>query len=224
MMRKRLDRVRQTAMGRYRRLSAYGPCRHIEGAMIFVPIDRYLTRVHIAEDEARREVAEIDRRPFVHLAHVSIANPPRLAARHHGQDPFVEAIAMTLDVENGVDAVAASDEARQKRPLPAPPGVGRVDGVAEADIHVGFLEQDIALDQQLLGKARPVTLSEQLGPLLQQIIRHPDRIECDVGGGRSKSVAGRPPARPRRRRDASARPSGRCDPRRRRHRWPGSPP
>ena len=134
------------------------------------------------EDQPRGQVREVDGDVGVHLAHVTVAQargfaPHRL--RHHALD---HAPLIRLQGEQFLQAVDSLEHPLEHRPFEPVPGDARGDGVGEPDVHVGALQQDVALDQQLVLDPVGEPAAEQLGSLAQDVVVGAHRPEGDVGG------------------------------------------
>src|SRR5690606_21476922 len=92
------------------------------------------------------------------------------------------------------EAVEGADRLRQADQQATEPGRGAAGGgerAAELYVHVGLLQQEIALDEQLLGRARLEAAAQSLHRFAQDVVVQVQRMEGDVGGDDDRRSAGR---------------------------------
>ena len=74
------------------------------------------------------------------------------------------------------------DDVGKQSLFPPLPVITGDDRPRKPDIHVGFLEQQVALDDQFLGKALVDSAVKQARRLVQYVVTDADRVKGDVTG------------------------------------------
>ena len=127
-------------------------------------------------------MAQIDRHRLVHRAHVIVANLVRLGAHAEAVDATAEIGWTRLEFEQLLQRLEFMHHVRQQPLLPPVPVFAGDNRARKADVHVGVLEQQVALDDQFLGKALVDAAVKQASRLVQDVVADPDRVKGDVAG------------------------------------------
>ena len=156
--------------------------RQVEPVMEIVGLDAALAGFEGVQQQPRGDVAEVDGNRLVHAFHVVVSDPVRFLAHAEGMDATAPVAAVGIQREQFIQAVETVYDIGQHLFLPPVPVAIHFQRFGEADVHVGLAQQQVALDQQLLGEATVDALVEQPCRLVQQIVADAQGVEGDVGG------------------------------------------
>ena len=163
----------------------------IEQAVKTVAADAGLAAAVQQGDETRGEVVQVESEATVHLLHAQVAQVLDTALHahvHHALDPAAGGVPQREQLLQALDAL---EDAAEKQAVEDVPGDVGMDGLAEADVHVGPAQHQIALDEKLVPGPRFELAGEELGRLAQDVVAGVDGEEGDVGRNDQGRQAGR---------------------------------
>ena len=145
--------------------------------------DLVLAGLDPLEDQPRGEMAQVHGDALVHPPHALVADLPRMPAHEAPEHVARPVPAGGIEREAVVDGVDPGQHALAEvalHPAPVPLHAHRL---SETDVHVRMLEQEVALDQQFLGKppGQPAAREHVRAPA-QQVVSDAHRPEGDVRG------------------------------------------